>query len=170
MAAAPAAAAERNLRRFIAPPRVCGNSLPFENDGLLAHTQRECNHSDDACRYPLLSVLCERLAGRADLPRACIKKRARSMAASRRCDYWECGAVMPPGGDDPTRSTASRECELRRPRTLSQVPSRWVQCVHVTLAVVEAGPIVPHRRNPPSRTDASNRLTRTWYSDRHRSP
>src|SRR5256885_1082406 len=66
---------------------------------------------------------------------------------------------MPPRGDDPTRSTEFAECELRRPRILSQVPSRLVQCGHVTLAVVEAGTVVPHRRNPPSRTGASNRLT-----------
>src|SRR3954452_8028017 len=90
MAAAPAAAVERNLRRFIAPPRVVENSLAFENDGLLAHTQRECNHSDvlagcllgqRACKCligaacatpesgpnPFVNLLCERLAGRANL-------------------------------------------------------------------------------------------------------
>ena len=46
MAAAPAAALERNLRRFIAPPRVVENLAAFENDGLLAHTERECNHPE----------------------------------------------------------------------------------------------------------------------------
>src|SRR3954452_14736217 len=70
MAAAPAPALERNLRRFIAPPRVVEKLAAFENDGLLAHKEGECNHSRRCCALgrTLVNVLSARLAGRADLP------------------------------------------------------------------------------------------------------